>query len=145
MKQSRVRKQEAQPLSQDGVRLCIKGRVPSKKNSRVCFVRGGKMMNIPSKKYTEWHKDAIAQLASYDRGLLEDIVKVTLSIWAPDKRASDLTNKAESIMDLLVDHKIIADDNWWLVSKIELIFMGVDRPNPRCEVYIETKSNAQSL
>jgi len=122
--------------------ITIKGRVPSKKNSRNCFVRGGKMMNIPSKKYKEWHKAASEQLVKYitkGKYPLVGIENVTVNFWAPDKRKTDLTNKAESILDLLVDNGIIEDDNWFILSNIKLIFKGIDRETPRCEVVIESE------
>ena len=53
-----------------------------------------------------------------------------------DKRKADLTNKAESIMDLLVDTKIIEDDNWFIINNINLKFGGVDTKNPRAEIEI---------
>ena len=118
--------------------ITILGRIPSKKNSRCIFVRGGKLFNIPSKKYSEWHKEASALLLK-DKNTPRSIYKIrkiVLRLWAPDKRAGDLTNKAESIMDLLVDNKVIEDDNWFIVGNIHIKFEGVDRINPRCEVTI---------
>jgi len=113
----------------------INGRIPSKKNSRNLFVRGGKLFNIPSKDYAAWHKLALLQIKlPKDRTLVPS--RITLSFWAPDKRASDLTNKAESIMDLLVDAKVIEDDNWWVIKEVKLQFMGVDKENPRCEILL---------
>jgi len=115
----------------------IAGRIPSKKNSRNIFVRGGRILNIPSAKYAAWHKDALTQVADIRKNyfLLEN-VEVTIDFFAPDKRASDLSNKAESIMDLLVDAGILADDNWWVVDKLILNFRGVDKKNPGATVYI---------
>jgi len=118
------------------IKVVLKGRIPSKKNSRIVFVKNGRLMNLPSKDYVKWHKLASEQVSGIPKWETDGISKVELSIWAPDKRASDLTNKAESVMDLLVDNGIIKDDNWWIVNRVELIFKGVDRANPRCEVLI---------
>lgn len=114
--------------------LLVKGRIPSKKNSRNLFVRGGKLFNIPSKEYAAWHKTAILQLAAPKTASEIKWSKCKLAFWAPDKRAADLSNKTESIMDLLVDAGVIEDDNWWVIGKLELTFMGVDKLNPRCEI-----------
>jgi Holliday junction resolvase RusA-like endonuclease len=116
----------------------IEGRIPSKKNSRCLFVRGGKLMNIPSAKYTEWHKSAMEQVSEIRKKyfLLKD-VEIQIDFFAPDKRASDLSNKAESIMDLLVDAGILEDDNWWVVGRLVLCFRGVDKANPGATVYIK--------
>jgi Holliday junction resolvase RusA-like endonuclease len=37
-----------------------------------------------------------------------------------NNRKWDLTNKAESVMDLLVDCKVLKDDNYTIASKITL-------------------------
>lgn len=112
--------------------LVIQGRIPSKKNGVIAFVRAGKVIHIPSNKYREWHKDAMSQL-KFQKYALEN--EITLKIYAPDARKSDLTNKAESVMDTLVDCGFLEDDNWYVVSKLTLEFGGVDKENPRVEIY----------
>jgi hypothetical protein len=123
------------------LQFTIQGRVPSKKNSRNLFVRGGKLFNIPSKAYAAWHKAASDQIVNIKDHLIQDIDFIELDFYAPDRRGADLTNKAESIMDLLVDNGIIKDDNWWIVTSLVLNFMGVDKANPRCSVFIHRKTN----
>ena len=117
--------------------IIIYGRISSKKNSRCLFVRGSKIVNIPSKRYKEWHEQASKQLVPY---LLKEPIKnvktLEISFYAPDKRKSDLTNKAESIMDLLVDNGILEDDSWFIVGNLVLLFKGVDREKPRAEIKI---------
>jgi hypothetical protein len=118
------------------IELCITGRVPSKKNSRNIFFRRGRMMNIPSPKYTAWHKEASKQIPKRVKLKLAHVDEVVIEFYAPDRRATDLTNKAESIMDLLVDCDVLEDDNWYIVKKVILIFRGVDRLKPRALVHI---------
>lgn len=74
---------------------------------------------------------------------VENISKIEITIYAPDKRKADKTNKAESIMDLMVDAGIIEDDNWFVFPELNLKFGGVDREFPRAEVVIhyEEKEN----
>jgi Holliday junction resolvase RusA-like endonuclease len=122
------------------IEFSIIGRIPSKKNSRNLFARGNKLFNIPSKRYKEWHDIVSVQLREIiPEKPINNVESVYLAFYAPDKRATDLTNKAESIMDLLVDNKIIEDDNWFIVRKIELVFKGIDRKKPRCEICIYIK------
>ena len=116
------------------LRITVKGRIPSKKNMRNLFVRGGKLFNIPSKNYKKWHDEASKELPSMPP--FNKVSNIELRFFAPDKRSADLTNKAESILDLLVDNNILEDDNWFLLEKVVLYFMGVDRENPRCEISI---------
>jgi len=114
------------------------GRIVPKKNSRMIFVRGGRIVNIPSKKYQEWHKLASDQLIY--QGSLQIKIKVVVGIdiifYFPDDRKKDMSNAAESIMDLLVDCKVIKDDCWQVVNSLTLYAMRIDRKNPRAEVTI---------
>lgn len=51
-------------------------------------------------------------------------------------RAYDLTNKAESIADLLVDVGLLKDDNAYILGKVLLLHGEKDASNPRAEVVI---------
>ena len=116
------------------MRLVIPGRIPSKKNSRNIFRRDGRIFNIPSKEYERWHQNAGLHLLG--KKAHDDVKMVELRFFMPDIRKTDLTNKAESIMDLLVDSKILFNDSWQCVPEIHLIAEGVDRKNPRVEIRI---------
>jgi hypothetical protein len=110
-------------------RATLTGRVPSKKNSRNIFVKYGKLFNLPSKSYKDWHIDASKQLkTSVLDGLYErNDMFIVLQFYSPDKRKYDLTNKAESIMDLLVDNKVLEDDNYTVGKDILLSYKGVEK------------------
>lgn len=111
--------------------ITIKGRIPSKKNSTWTIMIKGRAIRLPSKKYQDWHKDASKQLIGCPK---IDSQYIELFFTFPDKRKTDLTNKAESIMDCLVDNEILEDDNCTVVNKLLLQYMGVDKENPRCEI-----------
>lgn len=117
--------------------LIIKGRIPSKKNSKIMVCRGKYPMLLSSKAYTAWHTDASWQLKAQKPPQGIDHCEIHIKFYAPDMRKSDLTNKAESIMDLLVDNGVITDDNWWVVKKITLEFMLKDK-DPRAEIFLYT-------
>ena len=127
--------------ARDIVHLTITGRVPSKKNSRLLFARGKRIMNIPSNAYAAWHKQASEQIEEFREYMIDEIDCISLDFYAPDRRGTDLTNKAESIMDLLVDNGVIKDDNWWIVNRLILTFKGVDRTNPRVLIHIHRKTD----
>jgi len=121
--------------------ITLYGRIPSKKNSTIAMARGKRIFHFPSNAYREWHTDASFQLKKqftiYGFPVcLTSVSSIAIAFFAPDKRKTDLTNKAESIMDLLVDNKIIEDDNWYVIPKLELSFGGVDKENPRAEITI---------
>lgn len=108
--------------------LTIRGRIPSKKNSRI-NTRSGR--SFPSSKYTLWHKDASSQIQNASKQTKKGFV---LTFYMPDDRRCDLTNKAESVMDLLVDNEVIEDDAWQKTGDVYLKSAGIDRENPRVEI-----------
>ena|SRR3990167_1901030 len=115
--------------------IIIKGDTPSKKNSRNIFCRGGKPVNTPNQRYKDWHEDALWQLKEQKVFACPyQEIKLEITIYPKTKRKSDLTNKAESIMDLLVDAEVIDDDHWFICKEINLKFGGVDSKNPRAEI-----------
>ncbi len=118
-------------------KITLKGRIPSKKNSKVMICKGTRPMLISSKKHKEWWEDQMWELKKYYR--VEDVESIEITFYAPDKRKADKTNKAESIMDLLVDSDIIEDDNWYVFNTLILKFGGVDKENPRAEIIINGK------
>lgn len=73
------------------------------------------------------------------RPVASQIECVELIFYPSTRRKADATNKAESIMDLLVDAGIIEDDNWFIVPELSLKFGGVDKLNPRAEIIINFK------
>lgn len=99
--------------------------------------RGGRAIHIPSNAYRAWHKDASRQLTEQSFSKLPiETSCVDITLFAPDRRAGDLSNKAESIMDLLTDNGIIKDDNWFVIPNLSLHFGGVEKDNPRVEINI---------
>lgn len=111
--------------------IFIHGRVPSKKNSKIMVCRGKFPMLLPSVRYKEWHVDASLQLKRHKKIHSDSL---TLTFFFPDNRRSDLTNKAESVMDLLVDNHLIEDDSWEHVKKLTLVFGGVEKKRPGVEI-----------
>lgn len=120
------------------IRIKLTGRVPSKKNSKQIISRGGRMFLIPSSEHERWHLEKTRDLRAYIISIKNPIenAKIKLEFYPPDRRKADLTNKAESIMDLLVDNRILKDDNWFICGDINLKFGGVDKINPRVEIEI---------
>jgi Holliday junction resolvase RusA-like endonuclease len=113
------------------MKIIIYGSTPSKKNSKIISCHGNRPCLFPSSKYTEWHKDALTQLKG--KGKIESS-EITLTFFAHDNRKFDLTNKAESIMDTLVDAGLLEDDNYSVVSELILKFGGVEKNQARCEI-----------
>lgn len=93
---------------------------------------------IPSKQHEDWHKDVMVQLelANVPSEQLGKIQNMVITFYAPDMRKGDMTNKTESVMDLLVDYGFLEDDNWFVVGDIRMRFGGLDRENPRAEIEV---------
>lgn len=102
-----------------GVKKCVDY---LRENLRV-FIRN-------STKYTNWveatkpalTQQAAIEMARYEKyGLIYPLSGVTVKVyhyWADDIQR-DLTNKLDTINDLLVSCGIIANDNWQVLGKIE--------------------------
>lgn len=118
--------------------LEIKGNVPSKKNSKRRVKRGAHVFMIPSAAHEAWHGPALWDVKRQwpSHLTLHNVEVAELIFYHGDKRANDLSNKAESVMDLLVDAGVIADDNWFVVPRLVLIFGGVDKQNPRVVIHL---------
>lgn len=120
------------------ISLVIEGRVPSKKNSKRRIMRGGRVFMVPSEAHEAWHRDASYQIAKFRPERPLERCEVAITIYAADRRRADLTNAAESLMDLLVDNGFIVDDNWFVVGENTQKFGGIDRQRPRAEIAIVT-------
>lgn len=113
-------------------KITLLGRIPSKKNSKVFTFRGKRPLLISSEKYVAWHDEQLWMLKKYKVHF--DKCQMILTFFFPDNRKTDLSNKCESVMDLLVDCGILLDDNWFVVDKLTLVAGGVDKKNPRVDI-----------
>ena len=111
----------------------ITGRIPSKKNSRVTNRKTGR--SFPSKSYVNWHKQAEKQLENFHNEEIEFPVEISYKFYMPDLRPTDISNKLESINDLLTDINFWKDDNWSIVRKFHAS-AELDRENPRVEITV---------
>lgn len=122
--------------------LTLYGDVPSKKNSKRIFkAKNGRTIVASSSAYMQWQQEQSTFLNFKHYAKVEEVSCIQITIYPRTKRKADLTNKAESIMDLLVEKEIINEDNWYEVPKVILVFGGVDKAQPRAEVIIWPKEN----
>lgn len=96
-------------------------------------------MLISSEAYRKWEKSALKEVREQFEGLqvTEYPITVTLVFFTKDKIRRDLTNMAEGVMDVLVDAKVITDDSWKYVDGVQLCHGGIDKLNPRVEVWLD--------
>lgn len=119
------------------IRMIIKGETPAKKNSKI-LTRTGKL--IPGKKYQEWHKDAMLQVTEQKKLLqklpIEREVIIYMDFIHGDQRRRDSDNGTSSILDLLVDAGILADDKWQIVRQLH-VTNEYEKNDPMCIIAIE--------
>ena len=99
---------------------------------------------VPSQAHEDWHRDASLQIARFRPKRPLERAEVTITIYAADRRRADLTNSAESILDLLVDAGFLVDDNWHVVPRVTLRFGGVAQRDAHTEILISIPSAANS-
>ncbi|MBQ9160933.1 MAG: RusA family crossover junction endodeoxyribonuclease [Methanobrevibacter sp.] len=110
------------------------GRVPSKKNSRITNRKTGR--SFPSSSYVKWHKQAEKQLEKLKEENIDFPIHIHYEFFMPDLRKTDISNKIESINDLLVDIHFLKDDNWKIIQQFSA-YAQLDRDNPRVEIQID--------
>jgi Holliday junction resolvase RusA-like endonuclease len=104
--------------------ITLQGLVRPKKNSkRVVMGIGRKPVILSSVGFLAWHKSAMTQLAigAYPRNKISTPIMVKIQFMIKDSRRRDLTNMAESVMDLLVDYGVIADDRWQICRFVSMV------------------------
>lgn len=121
------------------MQLVLQGETPSKKNSKI-RTRSGYI--IPSAQHQKWHQDAMLQLHGQISRMrkqpepIEQPVQITLQFFHGDNVRRDSDNQASSIMDLLQDAGLLADDRWQIV-RILNIYNHYDKGHARCEIDIK--------
>jgi Holliday junction resolvase RusA-like endonuclease len=116
--------------------ITLPGRVPSKKNSKRIIFAGGRPRLISSEQFLAWHEEMMLRVRRYRPKTPIERASVMITFFAENRRRFDLTNAAESVMDLLVDAEILADDSWSVVPELVLKFGGVEAKKARTQVRI---------
>lgn len=118
------------------MKIILPGLPPSKKNSRIIICRASRPLVLPSKNYQLWRVEMLWLLKKY-KPIRTEIASITATFFCPTKRLKwDLSNKWESVGDILVDADILPDDSVAVIPRLTLIFGGTDRECPRVEVDI---------
>jgi Holliday junction resolvase RusA-like endonuclease len=123
------------------MKITLYGRIPSKKNSKNIIKRWWRTFIVSSKEYIKWENEQIEYLWDNQTEILEWLppYKIEYNFYLPDKRKTDLSNKVESINDMLVKFWCIEDDNCEILQELHIYFKWVDKENPRCEILLLNK------
>lgn len=122
------------------MKLTITGNVPSQKNGKEIAMRADGTRFVRSNdRVKAWQQSAIMELKQQFKGLVVTDYPIALSIcfWFDNKRRHDLDNAAAGVMDALVKAEILTDDNVNYVECITLQYGGIDKINPRAEIYFD--------
>lgn len=97
--------------------------------------RGDRAMPLPSKQFKRYEKQA-AYYVPWDIGPIDKPVNVKAVYYMPTRRRVDLTNLHEALHDILVEYKVLSDDNCNIIVSTDGSRVRYDKENPRTEVEI---------
>ena len=107
----------------------------SKKNSMQIVYKNKKPIIIPSKVYKQYEKDCAYFMPKIDT--INYPINIKALYYMPTHRKVDKTNLESALLDILVEYKIIEDDNSNIVVGTDGSRVLYDKDNPRTEVFIE--------
>lgn len=117
--------------------LTISGQPITKKNSQRLIYAKGRIMPIPSAQYKIYEAAALRQLyVQYSGEPIEYPVNLSCVFYMGTRRKCDMTNLLQSVQDILVKAKVIADDNYTIVARLNDCLVDYDKADPRCEITI---------
>lgn len=91
------------------------------------FVNLGKR-RVPSRDYAAWRKEAGWTLQAQRPPKFRGPVAIGIELHAPHARRYDLDNKSKALLDLLVIHEVIPDDNSDRVRELTVKRVDVGAP-----------------
>lgn len=122
------------------MKLTIHGNTPSQKNNKeIAMRKDGTRFVRSNDRVKAWQQTAIQELALQFRGykVTDYPISINLVFYFDNNRRHDLDNAAGGVMDALVKAAILEDDNVHFVECLTLQYGGIDKTNPRCEVYLD--------
>lgn len=123
------------------MKLIINGNTPSQKNNKQIFFNKatGRPFISSNQRVKDWHKKAYMELVEQfkDFQVTDFPIELTVVFWRDSKRNYDLDNAYSSVADALVHAGVLPDDNINYIQCVALQHGGVDKNNPRAEVYLD--------
>lgn len=123
------------------MKLTIPGNVPSQKNGKEIAInrKTGQRFIRSNDRVKDWQDMAVESLSLQFQGLVTTDYPIDLSLvfFFDNERRHDLDNAAAGVMDALSKSGVIEDDCVKYVSCLTLQYGGVDKINPRVEVFLD--------
>lgn len=111
---------------------------PKKNNMKYTRLRNGRTVLLQSETYTQYKDLFLLQIRNkYKDQPIDQPVNIRCIYYRGDNRKTDLVNLQNGTLDLLVEAKILKDDNYNIVRSMNGSTVYVDKKNPRTEIYIE--------
>lgn len=120
------------------MKIILNGEPRTKKNSQQIIKTGNRRMVIPSPQYRQYEKDCLWQIPPKAKQRIDMAVNVQCIYYMPTRRRVDLVNLLEATMDILVEGKVLADDNCRIVAAHDGSRVDYDKHNPRVEITISS-------
>lgn len=118
------------------MQITILGNPVTKKNHNQMVMVKGKLIVIPSKPYQEYERNSKQYLPKLENPI-DYPINLRVHYYMGTKRKCDITNLLQATCDLLVKHKVLADDNYTIVASTDGTRVFYDKENPRAEIFIE--------
>ncbi len=93
-------------------------------------------------RYNEWKRLAIADISSQYRGTPLERAEVTISLTGKHNRQGDADNVAGSILDALVQAKVLVDDNMRRVPSLTIALDWKKKVEPKAVVVLSTSEES---
>ena len=126
------------------IRFTIHLEPRTKKNHQRIAMKGGRPFILPSPQYKQYEHDCGYFIKPRSKPI-DYPVNIKCLFYMKTKRKCDLTNLLEAIDDILVNYKVIADDNYSIVVGHDGSRVFVDKDNPRTEVWIEELKDGKTI
>ena len=123
-------------------KLTVLGKPITKKNSMQMITdkRTGRVFPIPSKAFKCYQKVFLSQ-AKRPKAPISEPCNVQAVYYMPTRHMVDITNLLSATHDLLVDAKILEDDNSRIVKSVDGSRVYYDKENPRVEIEVRRISD----
>lgn len=110
----------------------------TKKNSQQIFInpRTKRPFIVPSKKYSEYLQKCRNHFKLLQYETINEKCNVQAVFYMRTRRRVDLVNLQEALLDMLVDVRILEDDNCNIVESMDGSRVLYDKESPRTEVRI---------
>lgn len=121
------------------MKLILYGDPRTKKNSSRIIMCGSYPKLLPSKQYKAYEKDCLKQITGKYKKSIDKPCNMKCIYFMKTKRKVDLVNLLSATCDILVNAKVIADDNSKIIVSHDGSRVKLDRKLPRVEIDITTQ------